>query len=228
MSKWLSVLVLLFLGVGLSLADDNATTSDEKVLAPTNDVGLASDGTIQGMDSYEVRVGEFHAPGGEVYILPFRIPSLPAGQCIASIHFRAQMVALNNDGGGLANADFYYLGIRDTGKVLPSDYYQGAKPDPKATLIQANFLTPASEVRKHPDTGPFVQTSAEGNAALAKIFNEACANPANAGKSIFFRISYDLDTIPNGNNAYNLLTGGADGDYEPPVLLYTLGPVTKG
>lgn len=223
MGKYLSVVAFLLVGLAASRADD-ADKAGTKFLAPTNDVGIASDGTIQGQDSYEVRVGEFRAPGGQVYILPFRLPKLPAGQHFLTIHLRIQLHGLNN-AGGLANADLYGLGVRDDDKSLPADYYQGAKPDPKATLLVANFLTPASPVRKNSDTGPFVETSAEGDAALTKYFNDFGAKDGMAGKYLFLRISYDVDTIPDGNNAYMVLTTGADGDNETPLLTYTVGPL---
>jgi len=253
MVKSLPILAFLFLFVIPSLADDtnaapaasttnpappassnaapvpSGTTegSSGKILAPANDVGIGSDGTIKDQDSYQARIGELYAPGGEAYILPFRIPLVPAGQCIVSSHLRAQLVGISNEANGLANADLYGLGIRDTDKVLPADYYQGIKHDPKATLIQSNFLTPASKVRTDANTGPFVETSAEGDAALAKYLNDASATPGNAGKYIFLRVSYAIDPIPAGNNAYMLLTGGADGDNEPPIITYTLGPAPK-
>jgi len=234
MLKRISALAaLLLLPVVLSPADDNAPATTNaasslapgsKILAPTNDGGMGSDGTPKDVNSYQVRIGELYAPGGESYILPIRIPTLPDGQQFATVHIRTQLLAVNNESNGLANADLYGLGVRDTEKVLPADYYQGAKADPKATLIQANFLTPNSKVRADPNTGPFVETSADGDAALAKYLNDLCSKPGNAGKFIFLRISYDLDPIPDGNNAYMLLTSGAGGDNEPPIITYTLGP----
>jgi hypothetical protein len=230
--------LLLLLALPCPADDTNASSStapsslpspaaSSKVLAPTNDVGIGSDGATHDQDSYQVRIGELYAPGGEAYILPLRLPALPPGQCIASIHLRAQLVGVANEANGLANADLAVLPVRDTDKVLPTDYYQGSKPDPKATLIQANFLTPASPVRKDPNTGPFVETSAEGDAALAKYLNDACAKPGNTGKYVFLRVSCDADTISTGNNAYMLLSSGASGDNEPPIFTYTLGPVSK-
>jgi hypothetical protein len=248
MGKSLSIVAILFLLALPSPADDtnavaapasantNSTSTaappapaapSGTVLAPSNDVGIGSDGAIKDQDSYQVRIGELYAPGGEAYILPIRIPSLPAGQHIASIHLRAQLIGISNEASGLANADLYSLGVRDTNKALPTDYYQGAKPDPKATLIQANFLTPASKVRTDSNTGPFVETSSDGDAALTKCLNDACATPGNTGKYLILRVSYDMDTIPPGNNAYMLLTGGASGDNEPPIFTYTLGSAPK-
>ncbi|HEY0257964.1 MAG TPA: hypothetical protein VGC39_11015 [Candidatus Methylacidiphilales bacterium] len=200
-------------------ADASALTT-----APNNDVGIGSDGAIKDQDSYQARIGELYAPDGEAYIMPVRLPALAKGQQFATVHLRFQLVGLNNEANGLANADLYGLGVRDSNKALPTDYYQGAKPDSKATLLQGSFLTPASKVRTDANTGPFVETSAAGDAALAKYFNDACAKPENAGKYVFLRISYDADPIPAGNNAYMLLTTGATGDNEPPVVTYTLTP----
>src|SRR5258708_32178003 len=107
MIKSLPIAACLFLLVNItSRADDTnaapvapATTtppaaagSSDKVLAPTNDVGIGSDGTIKDQDSYQVRIGELYAPAREAYIIPLRVPSLPPWQSITSIHFRAQLV----------------------------------------------------------------------------------------------------------------------------------------
>ena len=210
-----------------AVSPKTSTGSSGKILAPSNDVGIGSDGAVKDQDSYQARIGELYAPGGEAYIMPLRLPTLPEGQQIASIHLRTQLVGITNEANGLANADLYILGIRDTNKVLPTDYYQGTHPDSKATLIQANFLTPASKVRTDPNTGPFIETSADADAALTRYLNDACAKPGNAGKFVFLRVSYDVDPIPPGNNGYMLLTSGATGDNEPPIFTYTLAPSSK-
>lgn len=199
-----------------------ADQSSGLFIAPSNDVGIGSDGQVKDQDSYQVRIGELYAPGGEAYILPLRLPSLPAGQHIATAHIRFQLVGLSNEANGLAGADLYSLGVRDTNKALPGDYYQGSKSDPKATLLQANFLTPASKPRTDASTGPFIESSAAGDAALVKALDDAATNPANAGKYLLLRISYDADPIPAGNNGYMVLTTGATGDNEPPLVTYSL------
>jgi len=197
------------------------------VLAPSNDAGIGSDGTTLDQDSYQARIGEFHAPGGEAYIMPIRLPTIPDGQKITSVHLRAQLVSIANegnatDGSGIGYADLYSLGVRDTNKILPTDYYQGPNADSKATMIESHFLTPASKVRTDNNAGPFVETSPAADAALAKVLNDACSKPGSTGKFLILRVSYDVDPIPTGNNAYLLLTTGATGDNEPPVLTYTL------
>ncbi len=211
---------LLADGTNAPTAVPAATT---KMLAPAYDVGLASDGKEADQDSYAERIGEKNAPGGEAYIVIFRLPALPEGQRFANVHLRMQMNAKSNEGGTLAAADLYGLGLRDATKTLPGDYYQGPNPDPKATLIEAKILTPDSPVRTDPNTGPFVETNADGDVALTKYFNDA-AQPGSAGKYLFLRISYDVDPIPSGNSAYIILTSGANGDNEPPLLSYTLVP----
>ena len=194
-----------------------------KTIAISNDAGLASDGTPKDENNYQVRIGELTAPGGECYIIPIHLPAIPDGQQIVKVHIRAQLMGISNESNALANADLYGLGVRDTNKAVAGDYFQGAK-DSKATLLQAGFLTPKSPVRTDANTGPFVESSADGDAAMAKYLNDTCATPGNSGKYLFLRVSYDLDTIPTGNNAYMLLTTGATGDNEPPLITYTLGP----
>jgi hypothetical protein len=238
MIKSLPIAGLVFLSVVRSFADDtNAAPATPPapapnapaepsgpVLAPTNDAGIGSDGKVDDQDSYQVRIGELYAPGGEAYIMPLRLPTVPDGQKIVAIHFRGQLVGINNEANGLGNADLYSLGVRDTNKILPTDYYQGPHPDTKADMVQKDFLTPTSKVRTAADTGPFIEMSPAGEAALAKLLNDACAKPGSTGKFLILRVSYDVDPIAPGNNAYQFLTTGATGDNEPPMFTYTLGP----
>ena len=223
MSRAFVFATLLLLLAPNSQADNSAAAPGDapKVLAPANDLGLSNDGKLSDLESYEVRIGELNN-GGECYVLPFRLPALGAGQHFASVHLRMQMLAKSAEKTGvLGNADLYGIGVRDSAKLLPTDYYQGPNPDPKATLIQANLLTPDSKQRVDAETGPFIETSTEGDAALVKYFNDS-AQPGTAGKYLFLRISYDVDPIPPGNNAYIILTSAADGDEEAPILTYTI------
>ncbi len=190
--------------------------------SPIGDEGFGSDGTVKDPDSYQARIGELYAPAGEEYIIPFLIPTVGAGQHVASAHFHLQLFGIATDAGGPANADLYAIGVRDSNKPVAGDYYQGPKPDPKATLLQASFLTPSSKIRTDAATGPFIETNADADKALAKFLDDAFSKPENAGKYVILRISYDADTISPGNNAYMVLTTGATGDNETPVLSYTM------
>jgi hypothetical protein len=209
---------------GTAVPDPNAHE-----LLPAKDAGLGSDGAMKDADSYQARIGELRAPGGEAYLLALRVPTLDNGQRFKTVHLRTQLLSIAKDAnmGPLANADLYALGIRDRADILPTDYYQGAAPDPKATLIQDNFLTPTSPVRTDGVTGPFVETSANADAALAKYLNDALAKGALPGTYVILRISYDVDPIPDGNNGYLLLSSGATGEQEPPLFTYTTEAVSK-
>ena len=212
-------------GASTNAAPPSTTTPDASAHkgAPIGDVGFGSDGAVKDQDSYQVRIGELYAPAGEAYIIPFLIPTLGAGQHVATAHLRFQLFGIATDSGGLANADLYAIGVRDSNKPIASDYYQGSKQDFKAAaLIQENFLTPSSKVRTDGETGPFIETNADGDKALAKFLDDAFSKPQNAGKYVILRISYDADPIPAGNNAYMVLTTGATGDNETPSLTYTL------
>jgi hypothetical protein len=245
MAKQLSLTLSLLLFVAISKADNtnvapsapspNPTPSiasgtipsgGNLTLTPTNDEGMGSDGTAQDVNGYQVRIGELYSPGGEAYIIPILLPTLPGGQQFKSLHFRVQVMAVNNDSdvSPLANADLYALGLRNNSTAATTDYYQGGSPDPNATVIQANFLTPQSPVRTDSVTGPFVETSAAADGALLKYLNGLYAKGGAAGKYLILRISYGVDPIPAGNNAYELLTGGAKVDQEKPTLIYTLEP----
>lgn len=210
-----------------STAASSDTSGYTRTITPSNDIGMGSDGTTKDDGSYQVRIGELYAPGGECYILPIRIPQMSEGYQVASAHLRTQLLSIAQESNGLGNADLYGLGVRDLSKALATDYYLGSKPDPKATLLQANFLTPKSPVRTDADTGPFVETSADGDAALAKYLNDAFSKPENAGKYVILRVSYDMDQIAAGNNAYMLLSSGAGNANELPVITYTIAPAKK-
>jgi PEP-CTERM motif len=180
---------------------------------------------------YACVVGEYFSPGGSCYVLPFQLPTLPVGQGFTASDLRMQLFGLN---GTPAPADLYGLGLSSMNNIaqtsdLPvaADYYQGLS-DPNNTLIQSSYLTSASPVRTDPNTGPFIDTSLAGDAALANFLNAAYANGANAGKYVFFRVSYELDPIPAGFNSYNLLTADAGGANEKPLLSYTYGIISAG
>jgi hypothetical protein len=210
---------------GPVMADDAAAPVDpsQHMSAPIGDVGFGSDNATKDAGGYAVRIGELNAPAGEEYILPFLIPPVGAGQHVTAAHLRFQLYVMSKENRGLANADLYALGVRDSNKPVAGDYYQGAKQDLKAAaLIEANFLTPESKVRRDAEKGPFLETSADADKALAKFLDDAFSKPQNAGKYVLLRISYDADPIPVGNNAYIILSTGATGDNETPLLTYTL------
>jgi len=52
---------------------------DASILMTTKDGGMGSDGAPKDVDSYQVRVGELYAPGGEAFILPIYLPVVGEG-----------------------------------------------------------------------------------------------------------------------------------------------------
>ena len=195
------------------------------------DSGIQSDGSGNynlidtGPAAYQARIGELYAPGGEDYVMPFQLPTLTAGEVITTTSLQLQLFTLV---GSPSNADLYAIGtattplVSSSATVLPSEYYQGPL-DTSNTLLQANFLTPASTVRTDPNNGPFITTSLTADASLAAFLNIAENGGANAGDYVFLRISYDASTIPAGNNAYAVLTDDAGGSTEKPILSITEG-----
>ena len=178
---------------------------------------------------YQARIGELFAPGGSALVLAFQLPTLAAGQVFTSSTLQTQLYGITTDG-SLGNADLYGLGtlasplVTTTPTITSSDYYQGSAIDTSATLIQSSFLTPTSTVRTDATTGPFTDTSALGSVALTAYLNAAYAGGANAGDYVYLRVSYDINQpTPNGNDAYQLLTGNAGGPQEKPQILFTSG-----
>jgi hypothetical protein len=185
------------------------------------------DPTIENTTDFQGRVGEFFAPDAITLMLPFLLPTLPTGETIDTAHLRLQLFDRGNTG-TLGNADLYGLGVRSAATVLTTDYYTGSTPDlTDATLIQSSFLTPASPLRTDPNTGPFINTSTNGDISLVSYLNTAYAGGTNAGKFVFLRVSYAVDQpTPNGNNFYSLLTDDAGGSNEKPLLTFTTSLVS--
>ena len=195
----------------------NPNTADGQVA----DTNFDSSGTVtvQDQTDYECRIGELYSPGGACYVVPFLLPTLAAGQVFTEASLQFQ---LYNVTGAPADADLYGLRTNASPQPVTGDYYQGTL-DTSNTLIQPDFLTPTSPVRTDPTTGPFVTTSTLGSTALVSFLNSVDVNNSAAGKYVFLRVSYDADPIPNGNNAYNLLTEDAGGAEEKPLLSLTSG-----
>ncbi len=171
------------------------SNGDNQVLVPVHDVGFAADSTVKDADGYQVRIGELYSPGGEAYILPFRLPALPPGQQFKGLHFRVQVMSISsdNDTSPLGNGDLFVLGVRDNFAPVDGDYFQGTPPDPKATLIQPGFLNPQSPVRTDSTTGPFVETTPDADAKLVAYVNDLYAKGDVAGK---YLLSASATTSP--------------------------------
>ncbi len=197
----------------------NPDASDARVLNPNN--GNAN--TIIDQGNYAARIGEQNDPGGTCYVFAFQLPTFAAGEtAFTAATLRLQLFNFVNGNGTIGNVDFYGLGVRTSPAPLTTDYYQGTL-DTNNTLIQQSFLTPSSQVRTDANNGPFVTTSTQGAASLVSYLNTVDPNGSNAGQWVVFRLSYTVSPIPNGNDAYTVLTEDAGGTNEKPLLSLTSG-----
>lgn len=214
--------------IGLVLATAASATAATMTLSNSDarvQTQLGNAAVVDETGNYACTIGEFYAPGGANYVMPFLLPTLPAGHQFASADLRLQLFELH---GTPADADLYGLGARASSTVLASDYYQGVVADPSdATLLQQGLLTASSPLRTDANTGPFIYTSVSGNAALTAYLNAQYAGGAGAGTYVFLRLSPHLDTVPPGWNAYAVLTQDAGGAQEKPLLSYTTAPVPE-
>ncbi|MBA3960408.1 MAG: PEP-CTERM sorting domain-containing protein [Chthoniobacterales bacterium] len=224
----LSLVVLFAVGLTTSAAviSENSNPADSAI--STNAHGTDPT-TVYDTGNYANRVGEYFAPGVSISVLPFQLPTLAAGEVFTNAVLQLQLLGLDNGDSGLANVDLYGLSARASSTVLASDFYAGATPDlsANATLLQANFLTPASPVRTDPNTGPFVTTSTQGDISLAAFLNAQYAI-SGPGSYVFLRLSYDQNPALAGNDSYTVLTDDAGGANEKPLLtLTTAAPIPE-
>lgn len=200
----------------------NPDASDARVLNPNNGNPV----TIIDQGNYAARIGEQNAPGGTAYVFAFQLPTFTGGDtAFTAATLRLQLFDFVNGNAAIGNVDFYGLGVRASAAPLITDYYQGPL-DTSNTLIQQGFLTPTSPVRTDATTGPFNTTSTPGATALLGYLNTVDPAGTNAGKFVLFRLSYNLATIPAGNDAYTVLTQDAGGANEKPLLALTTGVAT--
>ena len=152
-------------------------------------------------------------------VLPFRLPDFgavvdPFATADLGVHLAVKGFAT------VTNIDLYGVRVDASPDILASDFYRGASADPNATLIQEDFLTPASDAS--PDSQPNNFTDAAGDAALRDFLNDSYDGGTGAGQYVFLRLSYASDNFPVGWDGYQITTsesGGGEGDY--PVLSYT-------
>lgn len=170
-------------------------------------------------------IGEFYG-NGRAYVVPVQLPTLPSGASfdaadLAFSHFGPG--AVNEVGGyygaGLPNynVDLYGLSrVATLPDVLPADYFSGPA-DATSALLQNNYLDPTS-----PGNRAVVHTDASGDTSLAAWLNTMYADGANAGKYVFLRLNPDGVQGALPWSGYQVMTAGAGGADEKPVLSYSV------
>lgn len=152
----------------------------------------------------------FSGSTGMCPVLVFQLPTLPAGQQIATANLSAYYAG--RDGSPSFNTDVYGLPHRTVSTVLTSDFYAGAS-DATKTKIQDNFITPSSGT-----TGFTASTNAAGDTALAAYLNGRY-QAGGAGKYIFLRLSPDA-ALTNNYTRYKFNSAEA-ADFYKPKITYT-------
>lgn len=182
------------------------------LIASSEDGEVRSNGTFE-TTSYQARVGEYYYPGGSSFVMPFLLPSLPAGQGFGTADLRFQLYGKTEVFPPTVGVDLYGLNRRALDTLLSGDYYSSATIDPAAALIGEDVVTPAMGLAVY-------NTSGATNTALVNYLNAQYADGAGAGQYVFLRFSYAGD-VPLTDTAYYFLTQNASGETERPVLTYT-------
>lgn len=222
----LLTLVVIVAGIQFAAAQTTvitATASGTYGIQNPNNAGVYSYNT-----SYASGIGEYYAPGSQVDIITFQLPTISGGA------YTFTGANLYNELYGYtgavpsANGDLYVLGL----SVAPvydgaTQFYTGpSDPNVSHILIQAGYLTPTSG-NGTPGSGNQdpIYSSTAGSIALANYLNTVDANNAAAGQYVTLRINYTI--TPTNYEGYNLLTSGAGGATEKPTLTLDYSPIPE-
>ena len=130
------------------------------------------------------------AEGGTVYVIPFTLPSLPAGG-FTTANLNVNVLSTGGAQTNPLNADLYGLPFRTAaaaaadGVVLTTMFHADSAPDANATLIADDFLTPTT------GNGVSVDTDGTADQALVDYLNAQVAAGAVAGDYVYLRLSPD-------------------------------------
>ncbi|MFW6154715.1 MAG: PKD domain-containing protein [Planctomycetota bacterium] len=184
--------------------DDSATDSDSVVITVnaggtgggeiytinchTNDQVVRSDGTFKWVGQDNLRVGGGVADADGAAVLPFQLPTLAAGETIATANLDINLEKIQHSPSG--NVDLYGLGWRSSSGVLVGDFYQGAYDGDStdAWALQDDFATLATPSGN-------VATDATGDANLASYVADQYAAGAQGGDYVFLRLNPDIADV---------------------------------
>jgi hypothetical protein len=179
----------------------------------------AADGTVNtgggiNLTAIEAQVGR-RAGNERSAVLPFLMPTLPAGEVFDTADLRT-MLNHNNALAG-QRGDLYGLSRVDASPtILAADFYLGAL-DASASLIQNDIYSNSTPLLTA------VNTNATADALLVSFLNTKYAGGANAGKYFFLRFSSDL--VTTGDDRFQVLTSEAGSATERPLITYTSAAV---
>ncbi len=147
--------------------------------------------------------------GKALGIIPFELPSIPAGHVVTGANLSFSAFRIGNAGGS-THADLYGLDFRTStdysaNGLLTSYFY--ASPfqnatDPDATLIQNDILT-LLQVNTDFTTG--LETNSVADDTLATYLNTQLVGGAVAGDFVFLR--FNVDDFDSGQNGHTYIIG---------------------
>jgi len=193
--RYTSLSALLLIGCASHAA--HAATVTLIAAADQNNLQYADGATTW---AQEVFVGVHHIdpPGVRGVVIPFQLPSLPAGTeewSVVDASFSFEMLgAFGNVNYGVA---LYSGHLSDDAAIDESFYFLGDNIDAEATLVERSILSPS-------DQPSVVSTSANGSAALSDYLNELYAHPGNIGRFFSLRLNPDRSDL-NGSSGFWVL-----------------------
>jgi hypothetical protein len=159
---------------------------------------------------WEGGIGEWWG-GLTCTVIPFQLPNLGA---VDSPFTNASLaVGVHNIQNAFNDVDLYGIRVDTNSSILAADYYNGAAPDPGATLIQASFLTPLSTVGYG---GSNNVTDVTGDANLLSYLNTAYDNGNGAESFVFLRLSLHSDLYVGDYYKVSMRNAGQQAEW--PVL----------
>ena len=184
------------------------------LVASADDQAVSNNGSMQWVGYQLHRIG---TNKNTVAVIPFKLPTLAAGETITSADFSAYLIS---KAGGLANTvDLYALPYRSSSTILTSDFYAGSfGGDASATALQADFLTISSGTTTTHTSSCFSE--------LADYLNAQYSAGAVGGDFIFIRLNMNAADASN-YNYWDIASQDATNASQHPVLSFETGGQAK-
>lgn len=145
-------------------------------------------------------------------VMPFLLPTPPAGKVVTSVSLVLNMNTLHAIGS--ETVDLYAIPVRDLADPINSDFYVGEQStdvDPNATLIQKGLVTISSAIGE-------IKTIEAAETALGIFIQDQYANNSGEGKYVFLRVSASSRFSNYQRVMFDASTGTT-----PPKIIITFG-----
>jgi len=202
----------------LSFLVVQAATQATLITVPveTGDQVILSDGSLRFVGDPSGRVGAgYSATTSSDYVLPFKLPALPAGEHIVSASLSLNLENWYNRYDRLQNVDLYGIATAraSAAAVAASDFVDGTDPasNSAAVLLQDNLLTSADAPGVSAFTNVDLKTSGDFGWFVQALYDDG-AQPGQYG---FLVLSHDgaLDLM-----RYFIITSANSSSLPKPAL----------